>query len=81
LFILTEHVIHDALTVRIAQVKDLEGDADVGRDKHRVIGIVDPGTSVVDHNGFIMPIPHEQTNDIMPRFFEEPRGYTGVDSP
>ena len=63
--VLRKHVLDDALPIRVRQIDDLEGDAQVLGDQQGVIGVVHPWAGVVDGHGVVDPVPHEQADDFV----------------
>ena len=76
--ILGEHVVHDPLLVRVGKVDDLEGNAQMLGDEQGVVGIVHPGTGVVQSDRVVDPVAHEDANDLVPLLLEKPSGDTAV---
>ena len=63
--VLLEHVVHNALLVLGREVEDLEWDAEVRSNEHGVVRVIDPWAFVVDDDGFVVPIAHEDANDFV----------------
>ena len=60
------------------KVDDLEGNAQVLGDQQGVIGIVHPGAGVVEGDGIVYPVPHEDADDLMAFPLEKSGGDTAV---
>ena len=52
-------------------IHHLKRNAEVVGHEHGVVGVVDPGTFVVDGHTFVVPIAHEQSNDLVPLFQQQ----------
>ena len=76
--IFREHVVYDALPVSVGEIDDLERNAEVLRDEQGIIGIVHPWAGIVQGDGVIDPIAHEESDDLMPLLLQEMGGDTAV---
>ena len=78
--VLVKHVVHDALAVFLAQVHEVEGDADLARDHLGHEPVLLPLAVSVQRTLGVMPVLHEHGKDIVALPLEQQGGYAGVHS-